>query len=276
MINNDTIAERLLQQAAALERNGHNLYRVRSYRRAASVVKMLPRPVSELLAEGGRPALEAIGGIGEHLSYTLEGLVRTGEFKTMGVDAGPLDPERSLTSLPGVGPRLALRMREELGITSVAEVEKAAHDGRLGKVGIGAKRLRALLAVLAARREGERGDAAATEPAVTDLLAVDEEFRTLALAQAKNLRLSSWDGIPADTGSAPVLQTRRGGWSFRATFSNTSLAHRLGLTRDWVVIRFDDGVNAGERTVVTETRNHLCGQRVVRGRERECQACWAS
>lgn len=269
-MNNVTLARRLVEQAATLEQNGHNLYRVRSYRRAASAIKMFPRPVSEVLAEGGRQALEAIPGIGEHLSYTLEGLVRTGAFKTMGVDAGPIDPEGALTALPGVGPRLALRLREELGISSVEEVEQAAHDGRLGRVGVGPKRLRTLLDVLAARRGGAR---AAEEPAVADLLAVDEEFRSLA--EARDLRLS-WDGVPAEAGSAPVLQTRRGGWSFRATFSNTALAHRLGLTRDWVVIHFQDGATVGERTVVTETRNHLCGQRVVRGRERECQACWAS
>ena len=111
-MNNTTIARRLLDHAAALETNGQNLFRVRSSRRAAAVEQMLPRSVSELLAEGGRQALEAEPGIGEHLSYTLEGLVRTGELKTMGVDAGPVDPERELTSLPGVGPRLALRMRE--------------------------------------------------------------------------------------------------------------------------------------------------------------------
>lgn len=273
-MNNTTISKRLLEHAATLEGNGHNLYRVRSYRRAASVVQMLPRPVSELLAEGGRQALETVPGIGEHLSYTLEGLVRTGELKTMGADAGPVDPEQTLTSLPGVGPRLALRLREELGITSVEEVEQAAHDGRLGRVGIGPKRLRTLLEVLAGRkREGRQVPMRQAEPAIGDLLAVDEEFR--ALAESRNLRLS-WDGVATEPGSAPVLQTRRGGWSFRATFSNTSLAHRLGLTRDWVVIHFSDGTTAGERTVVTETRNHLCGQRVVRGRERECQACWAS
>ena len=272
-MNNTSITRHLLDHAAVLESNGHNLFRVRSYRRAAAVVQMLPRPVSELLAAGGRQALEAVPGIGEHLSYTLEGLVRTGELKTMGSDAGPVDPEQELTSLPGVGPRLALRLREELGITSVEEVERAARDGRLRRVGIGPKRLRTLLEVLASRRRGET-EPGQEEPAVGELLAVDEEFRTLA--ESKNLRLSSWDGVAAEAGSAPVLQTRRGGWSLRATFSNTPLAHRLGLTRDWVVIRFSDGTTSGERTVVTETRNHLCGQRVVRGRERECQACWAS
>lgn len=55
-------------------------------------------------------------------------------------------------------------------------------------------------------------------------------------------------------------------------FSNTALAHRLGRTRDWVVIYFENDFQAGQRTVVTETRGDLRGRRVVRGRERECRA----
>jgi hypothetical protein len=69
----------------------------------------------------------------------------------------------------------------------------------------------------------------------------------------------------------PLYQADRSGWRFRALYSNTALAHRLGQTHDWVVIYFDDGVVEGQRTVVTETRGDLRGRRVVRGRERECR-----
>ena len=69
----------------------------------------------------------------------------------------------------------------------------------------------------------------------------------------------------------PLYHTRRNGWRYRALYSNTALAHRLGQTRDWVVIYFDDGFSSGQRTVVTETRGDLRGRRVVRGREWECR-----
>src|SRR5881227_2893624 len=169
-MNNDTLAKHLLEFAAVLESNGENLYRVRAYRRAASVVKMHPRPLSELLAEGGRAALEDVPGIGEHLAYTLEGLIRTGQLRTMGADAEPTDPRERLTSLPGVGPRLAVRMRDELGITTLDEAERAARDGRLRKVGVGPKRLRGLLEALAFRRQKEEGpEVLVSEPSVADL-----------------------------------------------------------------------------------------------------------
>ena len=128
-MNNDTLAKRLLEFAAVLESNGENLYRVRAYRRAASVVKMHPRPLSELLAEGGRAALEDVPGIGEHLAYTLEGLIRSGQLRTMGADGERIDPRERLTSLPGVGPRLAVRLRDELGITTLEEALRVIYAG---------------------------------------------------------------------------------------------------------------------------------------------------
>ena len=69
----------------------------------------------------------------------------------------------------------------------------------------------------------------------------------------------------------PLFTTDRNGWRYRALFSNTALAHRLGQTHDWVVVYFNDGMTFGQRTVVTETRGDLRGRRVVRGRERECR-----
>jgi putative hydrolase len=47
----------------------------------------------------------------------------------------------------------------------------------------------------------------------------------------------------------------------------------VGRTRDWVVLYFyDEHHREGQHTVVTETRGPLIGNRVVRGREPECQA----
>jgi putative hydrolase len=54
-------------------------------------------------------------------------------------------------------------------------------------------------------------------------------------------------------------------------FSNTARAHELDKVRSWVVLYFhSDSGGEAQRTIVTETRGVLAGQRVVRGREREC------
>jgi hypothetical protein len=177
-----------------------------------------------------------------------------------------------LTSLPGVGPQLAHRLREELGILTLEGLEQAAHAGKLGQVGIGPKRLRGLIDALAGRLQSSRiPEAVKGEPTVEELLAVDEEYRR----QAENNELPTISPRrfnPENHSWLPLCATQHDGWRYRALFSNTALAHRLERTRDWVVLYFTDGVTSGQRTVVTETRGDLRGRRVVRGRERECRA----
>jgi hypothetical protein len=67
------------------------------------------------------------------------------------------------------------------------------------------------------------------------------------------------------------MQARRKGWSLTALFSNTARAHELGKTHDWVVIYYDKGGRQGQCTVITAGTGPLKGERVVRGRERECR-----
>jgi DNA polymerase/3'-5' exonuclease PolX len=81
-MTNHEIARRLTEHARTLSAESGNVYRIRAYRQAAQTIAWLDRPLSLLLEEKGRAGLEALPGIGRHLSFTLEGLVRTGEFWT--------------------------------------------------------------------------------------------------------------------------------------------------------------------------------------------------
>src|ERR671939_271223 len=101
-MDNRTIAQKLLEYANYLEGQEMNVYRVRAYRRAAETVMQLGRPLEEVVREEGRAGLEELPGIGSHLSFTLEGLVRDGEFRTLSTPGGHIDPERLVGSLPGV------------------------------------------------------------------------------------------------------------------------------------------------------------------------------
>jgi hypothetical protein len=272
VMDNAMIARKLNDYATYLEGEESNVYRVRAYRRGAATVLALEQSLADVVKEKGRAGLEELPGIGASLAYTIEGLVRTGEFRTLRPDAGHIDPERLLTSLPGIGRQLAHVLREQLGITTLEDLERAAHQGRLAQVGVGPKRLRGLIDALAGRlRRSRLPEPIQGEPPVADLLAVDEQYR----------RQAEGDSLPTLTPRRfnpehqpwlPLFVTDRAGWRFRALFSNTALAHRLNQTRNWVVVSFHDGFHSGQRTMVTETRGDLCGQRVVRGRERECRA----
>jgi hypothetical protein len=270
-MDNASIAKKLSDYATYLEAEEGNVYRVRAYRRAAETVRNLDRSLQEVLDTEGRTGLEALPGIGSHLSYTLETLLRTGEFRTLRPDGGHIDPERLLTSLPGVGPQLARTLHEQLGITTLEELERAAHEGRLLGLGIGAKRLRGLIDSLAGRLGRYRSNTPVLgEPSVAEILAVDAAYR--GEAEQNHLpTIAPRRFNPEQAPWLPIYQVERAGWRFRALYSNTALAHRLGQTRDWVVIYFNDGFIDGQRTVVTETRGDLRGWRVVRGRERECR-----
>lgn len=271
-MDNTTIARKLNDYATYLEGEDTNVYRVRAYRRAAATVLAQERSLAEVVNEKGRGGLEELPGIGSSLAYTIEGLVRTGEFRTLRPDAGHVDPERLLTSLPGVGRQLAHTLYEDLGITTLEEMERAAHDGRLTRAGVGAKRLRGLIDALAGRlRRNRLPEPIRGEPSVAALLAVDEEYRRQAQGDTLPL-ITPRRFNPEHEPWLPLFVVDRDGWRCRALFSNTALAHRLGKTQDWVVISFHDGFNSSQRTVVTETRGELRGLRVVRGRERECRA----
>jgi hypothetical protein len=270
-VDNRVIAEKLLEYADFLDAHEGNVYRPRAYRRAAETVLRLTQPIADIVAEQGRQGLESLPGIGVHLSYTIDSLVRTGEFRTLNSEDGPLDPQRMFASLPGVGPQLARRIHEQLGVRTLEQLEQAAHEGRLGELKVGPKRLRGIIDALAGRFSRRRhSDVPGPEPEIADLLAVDADYRRQA-EEEQLPTLAPRRFNPQQIPWLPLLATERGGWRYRVLYSNTALAHRLGRSRDWVVLYFSNGAVAGQRTVVTESRGEMAGRRVVRGREAECR-----
>jgi predicted flap endonuclease-1-like 5' DNA nuclease len=270
---NQLAAERLREAATLLAHQDDNPFRVAAYRRAAAAVAALATDLRDLLEEGGIEALQAIPGVGPRIAGGLAELARTGRWTYLERLRGSGEPRDIFCAIPGVGPVLAKRLHETLHVETLEQLEAALHekDGR-SVAGIGPRRLailRAALSQMLARIRPIR-IGPTDEPPVDVLLDVDREYH--AKVKANELRkIAPKRFNPRGEAWLPVLHTDRGKWHFTALFSNTARAHELDKVRDWVVLYFhSDSGGEAQRTIVTETRGALAGQRVVRGREREC------
>lgn len=272
---NNQVADRLEEAAGLLEDQGANQYRVRAYRRAASTIRDLGEPVDEMIDRDGMEGLQALPGIGESLARSIFQIVRSGRLGMLDRLRGDIEPERVLSSVPGIGPVMAARLHHELGIDTLEELEAAAHDGRLADFpGIGEKRVAGIRDSLATRLgrigrypRGEPGE----QPPVEEILDVDREYREKAAA-GKLLRIAPRRFNPQKEAWLPVMHTVRGKRHYTALFSNTGRAHQMKMTGDWVVIYYDKGDRERQCTVITSNRPPLKGMRIIRGREIECAA----
>jgi DNA polymerase (family X) len=75
-MDNRAIAKKLTDHAHLLESRRESLFRIVAYRRAAETVLGLDEPVENIVARLGRKGLQALPGIGRHLSYTIESLIQ--------------------------------------------------------------------------------------------------------------------------------------------------------------------------------------------------------
>lgn len=271
---NDDIAGRLDEVAALLETQGAGTFRVRAYRRAASTLRRLATPVSDIFDREGLSGLEALPGIGESIARAIRDMLERGRLAMLERLRGESDPTKLLASVPGIGRVTADRLHHDLGLDTLEDLEAAAHDGRLAELaGLGEKRLAGIRDSLAHRLARVRPAAVAadTRPSVAELLDVDREYRDSAAA-GRLPTIAPRRFNPSRTAWLPVLHTTRGRRHYTALFSNTARAHQLGRTNDWVVIYWEDGHGERQCTVVTATRGPLEGRRIVRGREDELLA----
>ena len=272
------VASRFDEVARLLEEQAANPYRVASYRRAAAMLRGLGRSVGDVLRQGGLAALETLPTIGNTLARSIERILVSGHLPLLDRLRGTSDPERLLASVPGVG-RVTARRLHELGIETLADLESAAWDGRLGALaGIGDKRLAGIRDSLAHRLGRARADAGfgtavvarvPRSPDVAELLDVDREYRARAAA-GELQRIAPRRFNPEHRSWLPVLHTQRGKRHYTALFSNTAHAHQAGRTGDWVVLYADGDGQERQYTVITAERGVLVGRRIVRGREADC------
>lgn len=108
---------------------GGNPYSARAYERAAQSLAALTTPLADVIARG---ELRDIPGVGPAIAEAIRELHETGTHARLealrgAVPAGVLEMLR----IPGLRPDKVLRLHQDLGITSAAELEEACRAGRL-------------------------------------------------------------------------------------------------------------------------------------------------
>jgi len=272
-LSNSEIAERLDEVAHLLHEQDADVFRVEAYRRAAETVRGLDEPVRLIFEREGEAGLERLSTIGPVIARAIRSLVLTRHLPMLDRMRGDVHTTSVLASVGGVGPTLAKRLEEELGIRTLEELETAAHNGRLYLIaGFGEKRVRTVREALAARlgRMRPPRETGLDEPTVAELLDVDREYREKA-ERGELRRIAPRRFNPTGEAWLPILHTTRGHRHYTALFSNTARAHHLDKTADWVVLCYEGADGERQCTVVTATRGSLRGQRIVRGREAECE-----
>jgi len=284
-LTNAQLAGELDEVAGLLEGHGANPFRVRAYRNAAETIRQLEASLVRLAEEQGLDGLMQLPGIGRSLAHTLAHLAHSGRLPMLERLRGENAPQRLFTTVADIGPKLAQRIHDELGIEALSELSAAAQDGRLARVrGMGDKRIRAVREALAGRfRQVAAGEATPSRrpaeplesPPLDELLDIDRQYREQA-RQGKLPKIAPRRFNPTGEAWLPVLHTERHGRHYTALYSNTARAHESGTTHDWVVIYCDDDQHGGSWTVITANFGELRGRRVIRGREAECARHYAA
>ena len=276
IVENAEIAARLQDYAALLEQQGDDAFRVRAYQEAADHVGALPVALRDIFAREGVAGLIAQPKIGRGIAAAIVEMLTSGRWSQLDRLRGDAAPERLFMTIPGIGPALAKRLADDEDIETLEELEIALQPGGRAIPGFGRRRRQLILSQVSDRldrlRTARRGVTDVTPPPVGLLLDADRLYRERAAAG--QLRLIAPKRFnPEGQAWLPIMHARRDDWHLTLMWSNTARAHELGKTRDWLVVYFrKDGHPEGRCTIVTETRGKRAGQRVVRGREAECEA----
>src|ERR1700712_69341 len=154
-MTNAEIAAALEELGVLYELDGAVRYRVLAYSTAGKAIRESPVSVEEL-ARAGRAT--EIPGVGKTLAEKIDALLEAGEIPAAAKLKAKFPPTLvQVTRVPGIGPKTARLLWDELQIATLEELKQAAEEEKLRDVkGLGAKAEENVLASL--ERVGEPGE----------------------------------------------------------------------------------------------------------------------
>jgi len=137
-MTNQEIATILVHISEILDIQGENPFKIRAYIKASQTIENLTYQLSSLEDKG---KIKGLPGIGEGIAKKLKELLETGTLKYYeDLKKSEYAPLTEFLKIPGVGPKHAKLVYDELGIKTTEQLRKAAEKGLLRELpGLGEK-----------------------------------------------------------------------------------------------------------------------------------------
>ncbi|MEI6039785.1 MAG: DNA polymerase/3'-5' exonuclease PolX [Candidatus Berkelbacteria bacterium] len=136
-MTNKEIAHNLNQIASILEilDPEKNRFRILAYRKSAQVIENLAHELRNIYLEGGIKALNEIDGVGESIASAIEELLKTGKLEYL-LELKKEVPvsEIEFLQIPGVGPKMAVKIARELKAKNISDLKKKIEAGKAKEV----------------------------------------------------------------------------------------------------------------------------------------------
>src|SRR5574339_393099 len=241
MMNNRQLADTFTLIANLLEIKGEIIYKTLAYRKAAESLIGLGRDASDYWKEG---KLEEIPGVGKAIAEKIAELLETSKLEFLEKIKKEI-PEELATwlAVPSLGPKKVAMIWKTLDITTLAQLEAAAKEGKLRDLpGMGAKSETAILDGIASlsRRSG-RIPLGRAYPLAQEIIKTLKKVKGVVDAEpAGSLRrmrstVGDRDILVAAKDSAPVME---------AVVNLPGVSRVLGKGEFKSSIEFTDGVRA--------------------------------
>ena len=152
-MRNAEIADAFEELGDLYELDGAVVYRVLAYRNAAKAIRDSAASVEEMARAG---TVVKLPGVGKTIAEKIDALLETGSIPAADklkarIPAGLIE----ITRIPGLGPKRARKLYDELGISSLDELRRAAEQEQLrGVQGFGPKAEENILLALEAGADG--------------------------------------------------------------------------------------------------------------------------
>src|SRR6266511_4339593 len=149
---NQDIADQFDTLADLLELEGQDTFRVIAYRRAAQRMRETAASIAQLAVEG---RAKELSGIGKTIGEKIVQIIEDGQIAALAERRARIPADVvEFMHLPGLGPRTARRIWQELGVSTLGELKQAAESERLRTLaGLGAKTEENVLRALATPRK---------------------------------------------------------------------------------------------------------------------------